>query len=55
MPRTMNPTDQLWFVLGRLDGLSGTTRYEIPEELRAELRAAAQLLRAALERDAPAT
>jgi len=35
-------------VLGRLDGLSGTVRYDLPEPLRRELREIADMLREAL-------
>ena len=44
-----NAIDRLFFVLGRLDGLTGTVRYDMPEALRAELRETAQKLREALD------
>ena len=38
------PTEQLAVVNGRLTGLAGTIRYELPEPLRAELKELAEAL-----------
>ena len=38
------PQEQLAVVTGRLAGLAGTIRYELPDSLRAELRELAEAL-----------
>ena len=39
-----SPTEQLSVVTGRLAGLAGTIRYDLPEPLRTELRELAETL-----------
>lgn len=45
MPATQTRRLSLAWVLGRLDGLAGTVRYDMPDALRAELREIADRLR----------
>ena len=40
----MNKEQALEYLHGRLVGLAGTTRYELPEELRTELKEIAEIL-----------
>lgn len=49
------PTEPEWtvhraaaYAAGRVHGLAGTVRYELPDELRAELRHIAEILEKAL-------
>ena len=46
--REMTAQDDLWWCAGRLQGLAGTTRYDLPDEFRKELRETADRLEAAL-------
>ena len=34
----MTAAQQLWWMSGRLQGLAATSRYELPEQVREELR-----------------
>lgn len=50
---TMTEREVLFVLLGRLDGLAGTVRYELPDCLRAEIRECADHLRRVLGEDGP--
>ena len=41
----MNPREELSYILGRLEGLAGTVRFDMPEALGEELKEIARLLR----------
>lgn len=40
--------DHLYFIIGRLEGLAGTVRYDMPDALRAEIKECAERIRALL-------
>lgn len=48
--REMTAHEDLYWVLGRLAGLAGTARYDLPDEFRKELRETTERLEAAVKR-----
>lgn len=45
--RAVTREERVAYVAGRLDGLAGTTRYDVPEDLRHELKEIAAMLQLA--------
>jgi len=48
--REMTGREDLSWVLGRLQGLAGTVRYDLPDEFIKELREVAERLETAIEK-----